>query len=158
MSNENRISVMIPEEALSMAMQHFVSGAQIMTPYLINLTPEQRKELPKLGDKSTAFVIKGIDYLHTPTSPIPSYVNVPELEIDFKLIEDLRKLLQVIMPTIDMIDDTMTLAGSDTYMSVLAFYSYIKGAAKLNVPGAQTIYDDMSERFSHRTAKLPTPA
>ena len=125
-----------------------------MAPYLINLTPEQKKELPKLGDKTIAFVTKGIDYLHTPTSPNPQYVNVPELVNDFKLYEDLRKVLQVIMPTIDMLDDTMALAGSDSFLTVLAFYNYIKGAAKLNVPGAQTIYNDMSERFPGRVTKI----
>ena len=157
MSDENRISVTIPENILSEAMGYFMSGAQILTPYLINLTTEQRKELSKLGDKSTAFVTKGIDYLNMSPSTNPSYVDAAELVNDFKLYQDLKRLLQVIMPTIDMIDDTMTLAGSDTLLAVLAYYNYIKGAAKMNVLGTKTIYDDMAERYPGRPSKVSIP-
>ena len=60
------------------------------------------------------------------------------------------------MPTIDRLDDTMTLSGSEAYGAVLTFYNYIKGAAKSNVPGAQTIFDDLSTRFPGRKVKAVT--
>ena len=51
-----------------------------------------------------------------------------------------------------MLDDTMLLCGSEAYISVLAFYTYLKGAAKMNVPGAKTVFDDLSARFPRRPA------
>jgi hypothetical protein len=57
------------------------------------------------------------------------------------------------VPTIDQLDDTMVLTGSEAYLAVLAFYNYIKGAAKANVTGVQTIYDDLNARFPGRAAK-----
>ncbi len=37
--------------------------------------------------------------------------------------------------------------------SLMAFYNYLKGAAKMGVPGAKTIYEDLSTRFPGRTVK-----
>ena len=56
MSNENRMSLVIPDEVVVGTKQHFTDAAQIVTPYLMNLTPEEIKELPKMGDKSYSFV------------------------------------------------------------------------------------------------------
>jgi hypothetical protein len=153
MSNENRISLVIPDEVVAGAKQHFTEAAQMLAPYLINLSPEETKALPKMGDKSYSFVTKGLEYLKIPETPIPPYSNVDELNIDLKGYDTIRQILQTIMPTIDKLEDTMALSGSEAYVAVLAFYNYIKGAAKAGVPGAQTILDDLSARFPGRPPK-----
>ena len=153
MSNENRISLAIPDDIVNMVKQHLTEVAQLLSPYLVNLTPEDKKSLPKVGDKGYSFVNKGNEYLQLPSTPVPPYLNVPEVSIDLKGYDTLRQIMQVIMPTIDRLDDSMTLSGSEAYMGVLAFYNYIKGAAKAGVPGAQTIYDDLSARFPGRKVK-----
>jgi len=56
------------------------------------------------------------------------------------------------------LDDTMLLCGSEAYIAVLAFYTYLQGAAKVNVPGAKTIYEDLSTRFPRRHTKKETVA
>ena len=86
-------------------------------------------------------------------TPVPPYLNPEELEIDFKAFETLRQIRQVVTPTVEMLDDTMLLCGSEAYIAVLAFYNYLKGASKMNVPGAKTIYDDLSSRFPGRPVK-----
>jgi len=153
MSNENRMSLVMPDEVVAGAKQHFTDAAQIVSPFLMNLTPEEIKELPKMGDKSYSFVTKALEYMKIPGTPIPSYLNVAELEVDLKGYDTIRQVLQTVMPTIDMLNDSMTLSGSEAYVAVLAYYNYIKGAAKSNVPGAQTIYDDLSARFPGRPVK-----
>lgn len=153
MSDSNRISLSIPQEIVEQAKQLYIQANQLLAPYLINLTPDERIQLPKMGEKSIPFVTKGNEYLKTPGAPVPSYLNVEELDIDVKGFETLRQIRQVAQPTIDMLDDTMLLCGSEAYIAVLAFYTYLKGAAKMNVPGAKTIYDDLSTRFPGRPAK-----
>lgn len=153
MSDSNRISLSIPQEIVEQAKQLYVQANQLLAPYLINLTPDERIQLPKMGEKSIPFVTKGNEYLKTPGAPIPPYLNVEELDIDVKGFETLRQIRQVAQPTIDMLDDTMLLCGSEAYVAVLAFYTYLKGAAKMNVPGAKTIYDDLSTRFPGRPAR-----
>jgi hypothetical protein len=153
MSNGNRISLVIPDEVVTGVKQHFIDAAQMIAPYLINLSPDDVKALPKLGDKSYSFVTKSFEYLKNPGTPAPPYVDVEELAIDLKGYDTLRQILQTVMPIVDQLGDTMTLSGSEAYATALAFYNYIKGAAKSGVPGAQTILDDLSARFPGRVTK-----
>lgn len=127
--------------------------SQILAPHLISLTPDERVQLPKMGDKSIPFVTKGLEYLKVSGTPVPPYVNPVELEVDINAFETLRQIRQVAQPIVDMLDDTMLLCGSEAYVSVLAFYNYLKGAAKMNVPGAKSILEDLSTRFPSRPAK-----
>jgi len=153
MSDSNRISMAMPVEVAEQIKQLFTQINLIASPYLINLTPDERIQLPKMGEKSIPFVTKGLEYLKVPGTPAPPYIEVGELEIDVNGYETLRQIRQIAQPTVDMLDDTMLLCGSEAYVAVLAFYSYLKGAAKMNVPGAKTIYDDLSNRFPRRPTK-----
>ncbi len=153
MSNSNQISLAILPETVEQSKQFYAQASAILAPSLVNLTPEESKELPKMGDKSYAFVTKALEYLKVPGTPMPPYVNVAEMEVDLKGYDTIRQILQSVMPTIDMLQDTMLLSGSEAYVAALAYYNYIKGAAKAGVPGAQTIYDDLSARFPGRPIK-----
>jgi hypothetical protein len=153
MSDTNRYSSVIPPEVAEQAKDFFHQGAQVLAPYLINLTPDERIQLPKMGDKSVPFVTKGLEYLQIPGTPTPPYINGEELGIDLNAHETLRQIRQIAQPIVDMLDDTMLLCGSEAYVAVLAFYTYLKGAAKMNVPGAKTIYDDLSTRFPRQHSK-----
>lgn len=152
MSDSNRISLAMPAGDVEQVKQLLTQVAQIMAPHLINLTPDERVQLPKMGDKSVPFVTKGAEYLRIPGTPAPPYIFPEDLEVDINAYETLRQIRQVLQPIADMLDDTMLLCGSEAYISVLAFYTYLKGAAKMNVPGAKTVFDDLSARFPRRPA------
>lgn len=96
---------------------------------------------------------KDAEYLCIPGTAAPTSIQPAELDVDLKAYETLRQIRQVAAPTVEMLDDTMLLCGSEAYVAVLAFYNYLKGAAKMGVPGAKTIYDDLSARFPGRTSK-----
>jgi hypothetical protein len=150
MSNSNLVSLAIPAADLEEAKQLYAQAGALLVPHLLNLTPEESRELPKMGDKSYAFVTKALEYLKVPGSPVPPYTNVAEMEVDLKGYDTIRQILQSIMPTVDLLQDTMLVSGSEAYTAALTYYNYIKGAAKAGVPGAQTIYDDLSARFPGR--------
>ena len=65
--------------------------------------------------------------------------------------EDLRQIMQELMPLVDGINDTIMLSGSEAMMAALTYYNYIKVTNASKVPGAETIYNDLKSRFpSHR--------
>ena len=158
MSDTNRYSSVIPPEVAEQAKDFFRQGAQVLAPYLINLTPDEKIQLPKMGDKSVPFVTKGAEYLRIPSTPAPPYLSPEDLVVDLNAFETIRQIRQVVQPLADMLDDTMLLCGSEAYVVVLAFYTYLQGAAKMNVPGAKTIYEDLSTRFPRRHTKKETVA
>jgi hypothetical protein len=133
--------------------QLYLQANSVLAPYLISLTNDQKAILPKMGEKSIPFVTKAAEYLNIPATPTPPYIDPAELKIDLAAYETLRQIRQVVAPTLEMLDDTMLLSGSEAYVAVLAFYNYLKGASKMNVQGAKTIYDDLSSRFPGKTTK-----
>ena len=54
---ENKVSVTI-SEAASAAIAVAIATINQNLPVLINLTPDERQALPKMGDKTVAFVNK----------------------------------------------------------------------------------------------------
>lgn len=118
-----------------------------LIPYLVNLSPDDRLELPKMGDKTVAFVTKSISHMEENPDLIPKYLEVAPVKVDVAAVETLRKIFSALKNLADMADDTMLLSGSEAYVVALAFYNYIKGAAKANVPGAEMIYNDLKKRF-----------
>ena len=153
MGNSNRFSLVVPTEVVEEAKVHYSRINTLLAPYLVALTKAERKRFLKMGDKSYAFVQKSLEYMQVPGTPIQPYANVPEFVKDVRGFETYRQILQVSMPTIDLLKCTMVLSGSEAFTTALAFYDYIKGAAKAGVPGAQTILDDLGTRFPGRSPK-----
>ena len=76
---------------------------------------------------------------------------------DRKLIADLLPCLRQLAPLCEGLQDTVSLAYTDVYMADLAFHHNVKQAAKRGVPGSDTIYDDLKQRFPGRPKASPTP-
>jgi hypothetical protein len=158
MANDNRISTSLtPEQkaAIEAAVAALVAAFDGL---LINLTPEERQSLPRISNKTLAFDQKCAEYMSQRADLVPSYLDMAEMAIDRKLIEDLRPCLQQIAPICEALDDTIMLANSDNYMGDLAFYQNVKQAARRGVPGTDTIYNDLMARFPGRPRADNPPA
>ncbi len=147
MSNENTVSIKIPKEDLKQVMQHFKAIDEILKPYLVALTPEERKTIPKMSDKTLPFVEKIMEYATLNPEFAPTYMNVPEMKIDLDAVADLSPILKMSDQLCDNLNDTTMLSGSEAYIASLAYYNSVKQAAKMNIPNAKAIYDDLSKRF-----------
>ncbi len=153
MSKDNWVSLNINEADL----QEIKNAVQVLqtklVPHLVGMTTDERKELPKMGDKSVVFVSKSAEYANQNPSLVPQYIDLEELSKDIAAIEILRQIQTPLEQLIARIDDTAMIAGSEAYKATLAFYNAVKGAAKAGVPNAQLIYDDLCQRFPGRGKK-----
>jgi hypothetical protein len=59
---ENRHIQLIPSTILTQAQAKIDEAKTLLAPYLLALTPVERHELPKMGDKTIAFVEKAYDF------------------------------------------------------------------------------------------------
>ncbi len=150
---ENKHSQNIPEEILATAQQKINEANAILAPFMINITPSERKKLLKMGDKSLAFVTKAIELAKQNPVLCPNYLNMENFEIDFSdatkliVIKNSAKQLQ------EALEDTSLVAGSEAYQAALMFYSSVKEAASKNVPNAKAVYEELKIRFAHITKK-----
>jgi hypothetical protein len=149
----NRISLAIPDDALQAVRAALQTIMDTLLPHLIDLGPDERRALPKMGAKTVEFVGKALEYTVANPQLAPSFVDVEEFTRDLDGVTTLRSLLQPLSKLTDMVDDTQLLCASEAYTAALACYHAFKAAAKLNHPGAGTIVADLSTRWPGRPVK-----
>jgi hypothetical protein len=154
----NRIALQIPEadvQAIRAAIQ--VLQAQLL-PHLVDLDADARRELPKMGTKTVEFVDKAFHYAEANPQLRPAFVDLEEFQRDLDAVKLLVSLQQPLAQVADMVDDSLMLAGSEAYAAALSFYQATKSAAKLNVPAAGTIAQDLAAQFASRGMRTTDPA
>ena len=116
-------------------------------PHLKTLNAQERIELPKMEDKTVAFVQKALEYGQQNKELVPNFLDLGAMATDAKTVQTLRELAQRLNPITEALNDSMTLSCSKAYQGALVFYSNVKNAAKVKAPNAGSIYDDLSSRF-----------
>jgi hypothetical protein len=144
---ENKINFVIPDEVIINVTQKLNEVAAALQPYLIALSPEERRTIPKMSDKTMPFVEKTLEYCETAPQFAPPYLDRQALYGDMKVTQQLTPLYRTVKAVHDGLDDTVMEAGGESYINALGYYNSVKQAAKMDVPGAKSIYEDLSKRF-----------
>lgn len=63
---------------------------ELITPYLVALTGTERRDLPKMGEKSVAFVEKAYQYFIENPALRPNFVDEADYTIDYNDAMNLR--------------------------------------------------------------------
>lgn len=155
MAQENRISAALAEQEVE-NIRSMVQQMDYSMPFLKNLTPMERHALPKSADKTVSFLGKSLDHSQHNPQFVPSFLDVYEFDKDVNLSETLLSIARPMRALLEKIEDTAMLASSEAYVAALLFYQSVKTAAKMGIPGAQAIYDDLKGRFPSKTHKRAT--
>ena len=149
----------IPAKVLTDVQQHLDAIKTALAPYLLSLTPDERKTMLRMADKTVAFVTKTTDYATGTPAFVPPFVDLAELKQDTAGMAALTPLRQQCEQLALDLDSTVMIAGSEAYGNALTVYGNIKFLAKNNQPGAQAAYDDLSVRFpgSANAGRKPKP-
>jgi hypothetical protein len=152
---ENRISA-----TLSDADQQFVMSAinnmRQKLPFLVDLTPEERHALPKMGDKSRAFVSQALDVAKQNADILPVSFDVEEMSKDVALILALAPIMSALAQLHELIEDTFLAVGSEAYIAALLVYQYARTGGK----GAalDSALDALGQRFARKSRQAaPKP-
>ena len=156
MAKDNLVSIQIPAEDQDAIRAALVTLEEKLQPFLIALTKDEKKGIPKMRDKSIPFVDKAIEYAETNSGFVPSYLNVPEMKVDFQAVSLLTEFYRKVENLNTTLNDTILLSGSEAYKGALQFYKAVKQAAGAGIPGAQVIYDDLKQRFERTTTATTT--
>jgi len=74
--------------------------------FLIDLSGAERKALPKMGDKSRAFVSKALEVATQNPDFLPRSFDLEEMRKDVQLFEALYPLLLSLTQVQELVDDT----------------------------------------------------
>ena len=162
-----------PRKSTAMPVQNYVSGAvtaaqgttvttalgtiRSTLTCLRNLTPEDRRSIPKMGGKSFLFVNQAFQAAKTNSGKLPASFDLPGFESDLALYNALLPLASQITQLNELFDDTMLALGSDLYSESLEAYTYLKAGNA--AAGLDELKATMSKRFMRsKPAKEETPA
>jgi hypothetical protein len=146
MPNDNRISAAVTA-ADKAAILTKINEINALLPFLVNLTKDERIQLPKLGPASLGFDEQCASYMSTAPNLVPPFVDPAEVTKDRALRLILADIWRELRKLCEKVDDTLMLVGSEIWMADLSFYQTVKQASRRGVGGADTIYDDLKERF-----------
>jgi hypothetical protein len=144
---DNRHTQTIPSTVLTQAQTKIDEAKALLAPYLLALTPAERRELPKMGEKTIGFVEKAFDFARQNPNLVPPYLDVDAFGVDFSDAHGLWTLLNTIQQLEETVDDTEMTAGSEAYQAALVFYKSVKMAAAQDIPGAKAVYEELKTRF-----------
>lgn len=150
MAIDNLISVTFSAEELQQLDEHLAALESLLSAKCISLTPDQRRDLGRLGNKSENWMRKVMDYVQTQPALVPAFIDVPETQRDFESRRAIQPRVARLEAISDMLSDTNLLLGTDLYHSSMAYYRNIKLLAKQNVIGAKAVYEDLSAQFPGR--------
>ena len=154
--SENRVSGIITADNLD-NIQRGLSLIKANLPPLIDLTPEGRHTLLKMGEKSDGFVRKALNLALKNDAFLPRAFAVPEMKKDVDLYFALQPILADVRRLAEAIDDTLLEVGSEAYVAALTVYR----SAKENGQGEALDgdLDEMGKKFARRLPKdtNPTP-
>lgn len=124
--------------------------------FLVNLNPEERQALSKMGPDGYSYVTSSLEYAATNTAILPAAMNLTEAQKDLKLVNDLRPILQQVAQLLESIEDTMMAAGSEAKDFADLFYNQVKAFANTNTPGMDTIAADLGSFYEKSQAETNT--
>lgn len=149
MSKEDRVSAEITEETLANVTAAFDLIIEKL-PFLLDLTTEQRKALPKFGDKSIAFVNKSFEFAKENSEVLPARLNLEEFGRDVRLYNQLFKIDHKAKTISNMIRDTYLQVGAEAFSTALAVYSNLKINKDL-FEGSELVLEELSKRFVRKS-------
>ncbi|XGV97032.1 MAG: hypothetical protein ACAF41_30460 [Leptolyngbya sp. BL-A-14] len=124
--------------------------------FLIDLSPEERKALPKMGDKSRAFVSKALEVATQNPDFLPRSFDLNEMRKDVQLFEDMYPIVVALAQLQELLDDTYVTVGSEAYAAALQVYNYAKASGQ--GAGLDSVVDELGQRFARKTKKAkPQP-
>lgn len=126
-------------------------------PFLLDLTNQQKQELPKMDDGRAPFVIKAINYASTVPAIVPPLVTAAEMQKDMELFGKLTQIRMELDRLTEEVTDTATAAGVDAYTTSLVIYEMAKMGQRLGLPGVDAIVNDLKVLFENQGGATPTP-
>jgi hypothetical protein len=153
MAIPNRVSATLSQEDQD-ALLNAVATIRQKLPFLLGLSPDERRALPRLGDKSRAFVTKALEVANQNPDFLPRSFDIDEMKQDVRLFDAMYPVLLSLTQLQELLDDTTAVVGSEAYAAALLVYGYAKTSGRNT--GLDGAVDDMSQRFARKAARTAT--
>ena len=149
---QNRIAVSFPDTSLQ-NIDSAIASLEKELVDLIGLSPDERRDLTKMGDKSEAFCRQAVTVLSEHSGVLPRNFDLPAYVGDLAALDLLRPRAVRLRRLLERITDSEMALGSDLMTASLEGYAHLKVAGK--GAGLDDLRKMLSVRFSRRSTTPP---
>src|SRR5690349_10765490 len=147
--SQNLVDIDLTTDALG-AIDTALSALETGLAPLVALTPDQRQQLVKMGDKSEAFCRQAGHVFAENPGILPGSFDLPGYQRDFATLDALRPRLLRLSKLYQRAQDTEMAVGSDLMTNALQGYAFLKVAGKGQ--GLDEMRKMLSARFTRSRA------
>ena len=123
---------------------------------LVGLSPDERRGLVKMGDRSEAFCRETLMVLAQNTHLLPPSFDLADAQNDLAHLDKLRPRTARLRRLLEKADDGETALGSDVMSAALEGYALLKVSGK--GAGLDALRHGMSARFTRKAKIKALPA
>ncbi|MBW4520920.1 MAG: hypothetical protein KME16_14600 [Scytolyngbya sp. HA4215-MV1] len=128
-----------------------LANVRAKLPFTIKMSNKAKQALPKMGDKSQAFVRKAMEVAVQHQDYLPRSFDLLEMQRDIALFEALYPIVMELNQLQATLDDTLAAVGSDAYSAALQVYRHMKAHGEGS--GLDSYVEDMGQRFGRKSRK-----
>jgi len=114
---------------------------------LVSLTPDERRRITKMCEKSEAFARDALAVLGENGAVLPRNLDMAEVQRDLHMHDALRQRLVRLTRLVEKANDTDMALGSDMMAAALEGYAFLKIAGKGE--GLHGLRKSLSQRFDN---------
>jgi hypothetical protein len=138
---------LLPEQ--QQAILQAITDIQAKLPFMVDLTTDDRRSIPKMGDRSRAFVDQSLVVAMQNQAILPRNFDVTGFQRDVALVRQLEPVVLALRQLMKHVEDTYLAAGSDAYSNALLVYQVAKLAGKNG--SLDEHLDSLGRRFARKT-------
>lgn len=153
--SQNRIALQWDVERLN-TLDSLLAGLEGQLTDLIGLSPDERRELTKMGKKSEAFCRQAVTVLSENAQVLPRNFDVDAYRADLAALDALRPRLSRIQRLYERMVDSEMALGSDLMVASLEGYALLKVAGRGE--GLDALRQSLGARFDRRRRQEPEAA
>ena len=149
MSNlsENRVNVVLAAADIT-AINTSISTIISKVPANATLTDEQRTGYNAINVANKVFADDClVEAQQNGTGILPGFVNLPNLQNDLTLFEQLDSAESALTNALQRISDAKRIVGHEAYGQATVIYNAFKTANENGIANAKTAYDKLKTRF-----------
>ena len=148
----NRISLEITDAQKAAVSAATTELATAIKEFNVVISRDELKSFQTIGDTRLPFVEKVAQYAASNPEFLQPNADVPEFRKDLKTFKDAREMVRPVRQIVDNLEATMRVGGGEALKFSRDFYASLQLHAKMGVPGAQTILDDLRPLFEARAS------
>jgi len=156
----NKINIILTPAQVT-ALQNAIDALQAPAnlPVKFNLTKAERDSLQNISNTRYPYAQRSVQ-IHAPNFPQLVTGNagtLVEATNDFTFFNQMEVIIQQLRKVIEVYQDTQQVAGSECYVWMRELYRNSKAGAENQVPGADSVADDLATLFENQGPQTTPP-